>query len=116
MRRLSAVDAQTYWMSAKIPNDQFLLYGFAGVPSDLQQALEPIRRRARNCTELRLRIEERSALTYPAWVAGHVEPDQFVTHDLNDTSWAGCLATVAGLAEHQLDPRRTAWRLYVTTA
>jgi len=28
-RRLSAVDAQMYWMSAKIPNDQFLLYGLA---------------------------------------------------------------------------------------
>jgi hypothetical protein len=113
VRRLSAVDAQTYWMSAKIPNDQFLLYAFAGVPSDLQRALEPIRRRARNCTELRLRIEERSAFTDPAWVTGDVEPDQFVAHDLSDTSWAGCLAAVAGLAEHQLDPRRTAWRLHV---
>jgi hypothetical protein len=115
VRRLSAVDAQTYWMSAKIPNDQFLLYGFAGVPSDLQQALESIRRRARNCTELRLRIDERSALTYPAWVAGDVEPDQFVAHDLADTSWAGCLAAVAALAEHQLEPRRMAWRLHVFT-
>jgi hypothetical protein len=26
--RLSAVDAQTYWMSAKIANDTVLLYGF----------------------------------------------------------------------------------------
>ena len=43
VRRLSAVDAQMHWMSAKIPNDQFLLYGFAGVPSDLEQALERIR-------------------------------------------------------------------------
>ena len=32
VRRLAAVDAQTYWMSAKIPNDQFLLYGFEGGP------------------------------------------------------------------------------------
>jgi len=38
--RLSAVDAQTYWMSAKIPNDTVLLYGFAGVPADLDQALK----------------------------------------------------------------------------
>ena len=45
-RRLAAVDTQTYWMSAKIPNDQFLLYGFAGVPSDLQQALGVVRQRA----------------------------------------------------------------------
>jgi hypothetical protein len=115
VRRLSAVDAQTYWMSAKIPNDQFLLYGFAGVPSDLQQVLESIRRRALDCTELRLRIQDRSALTYPAWVAGDVDPDQVVAHDLPDNSWAGCLAAVTGLAEHQLVPRRMAWRLHVFT-
>ena len=54
-RRLSAVDAQTYWMSAKIPNDQFLLYGFAGVPSELERALHEIRERARGCAELTLR-------------------------------------------------------------
>ena len=40
VRRMATVDAQTYWMSAKIPNDQFLLYGFAGMPSDLEQALD----------------------------------------------------------------------------
>ena len=115
VRRLSAVDAQMHWMSAKIPNDQFLLYGFAGEPSDLDQALQRVRQRARNCPELRLRVEERNALTYPAWVTGDVEPDQFVLHDLADNSWAGCLAAVAGLAEHQLDARRMTWRLHVFT-
>jgi hypothetical protein len=114
-RRLSAVDAQMHWMSAKIPNDQFLLYGFAGVASDLEQVLERIRRRGQNCPELRLRVEERNGLSYPAWVTGDVEPDQFVVHELNDNSWAGCLAAVAGLAEHQLDARRMTWRLHVFT-
>ena len=42
VRRLSAVDAQTYWMSAKIPNDTVLLYGFAGVPADLDRRIEQI--------------------------------------------------------------------------
>src|SRR6267154_345385 len=103
VRRLSAVDAQMHWMSAKIPNDQFLLYGFAGVQSDLEQVLEQIRRRAQNCPELRLRVSERNGLTYPAWVTtGDVEPDQCVVHDLADSSWAGCLAAAAGLVEHQL--------------
>jgi hypothetical protein len=115
VRRLSAVDAQTYWMSAKIPNDAFLLYGFSGVPSDLERALDVIRQRARACLELRLRIEDRDALSYPAWVTGAVERDQVVVHDLADGTWAGCLAAVAGLAEHQLDPRRMAWRLHVFT-
>jgi hypothetical protein len=113
VRRLSAVDAQTYWMSTKIPNDQFLLYGFAGVPSDLERALDVIRRRAWGTPELRLRIEEHNVLTYPAWVTAPIEPEQFVVHDLADNSWAGCLAASAGLADHQLDPRRTAWRLHL---
>ncbi len=29
---LTAADAQVYWMSAKIPNDSFLLYAFDGDP------------------------------------------------------------------------------------
>jgi hypothetical protein len=100
-------------MSAKIPNDQFLLYGFAGVQSNLDQVLEQIRRRAQNCPELRLRVEERNGLAYPGWVTGDVEPDQFVVHDLTDSSWTGCLAAAAGLAEHQLDAGRMTWRLHV---
>src|ERR1700745_3350338 len=58
MHRLAAVDAQMYWMSAKIPNAQFLLYGFAGVPTDLDQAMNVIRGRAAGCSELRLRVHE----------------------------------------------------------
>ena len=35
---MAAVDAQFYWMSAKIPNDEFLLYAFDGEPADLDAA------------------------------------------------------------------------------
>src|SRR5215208_1053432 len=113
VRRLSAVDAQTFWMSAKIPNDQFLLYGFAGVASDLEQALDVIRQRAQNCAELSLRVRDSGVFTYPSWIAGEVGRDQVVVHDLADNSWAGCLAAVARLAEDQLDARRMTWRLHV---
>jgi hypothetical protein len=112
-RRLSAVDAQMHWMSAKIPNDQFLLYGFAGVQPDLEQELELIRRRAQGCPELRLRVEEGNGLIYPSWIAGDVGPDRVVVHDLADSSWSGCLAAAARLAEHQLDAGRMTWRLHV---
>ncbi|MGH3674691.1 MAG: DUF1298 domain-containing protein, partial [Mycobacterium sp.] len=95
VRRLAAVDAQTYWMSAKIPNDAFLLYGFAGVPSHLEQAIDVIRGRACDCTELRLRVHDGSPLTYPAWVSGEVDATQFVVHELVDNSWTGCLAAVS---------------------
>jgi hypothetical protein len=115
VRRLSAVDAQTHWTSAKIPNDQFLLYGFAGVPTGLDRALDVIRQRARGCTELRLRVQDRGFLTYPAWVAGEVTADQFVVHDLTDRTWAGCLAAVSRLGENQLDAQAMTWRLHVFT-
>ncbi|HJT96598.1 MAG TPA: DUF1298 domain-containing protein [Mycobacterium sp.] len=114
-RGLSAVDAQTLWMSAKIPNDQFLLYGFAGAPSELEPALAEIRDRARGCPELTLRIRDRGFLTYPAWVAGEITADQFVVHDLADRTWGGCLAAVARLGENQLDARAMTWRLHVFT-
>ena len=78
VRRLAAVDAQMYWMSAKMPNDQFLLYGFAGQPSDLDAAIDVIGERARQCPELTLRVEDRSFVTYPAWVTGDVD----ARHDL----------------------------------
>jgi hypothetical protein len=100
-------------MSAKIPNDQFLLYAFDGVASDVQRALTVVRERARACPELRPRIRDRGFLTYPMWVDGDVTEDQFVVHDLNDRTWAGCLAVVAGLGQNQLDAQAMTWRLHV---
>ena len=73
VRRLSAVDAQTYWMSAKIPNDTVLLYGFSGGPADPDAALEEIAERARGCPDLTVRIEDGGRLTYPAWVHREVD-------------------------------------------
>ncbi len=110
VRRLSAVDAQTYWMSAKIPNDQFLLYGFNGVPANLDRALQEIQARAQGCPELTLRVRDR-VLGYPQWVTGEVTTDQFVVHEA--TGWPDCLSTVAGLAADHLDARSMTWRLHV---
>jgi hypothetical protein len=115
VRRLAAVDAQTYWLSAKIPNDALLLYGFAGVPTNLGQVIEVVRGRANDCAELRLRVRDGNLLTYPAWVIGDVDAGQFTLHELDDNSWAGCLAAVSRLADHHLDPRVWPWRLHVFT-
>lgn len=113
VRRLAAVDAQTYWMSAKIPNDAFLLYGFDGVPADLDQAIEVIRGRADACPELRVRIRDGGPLTYPAWVSGPIGADRFSVHELTDNSWESCLANVCTLADSQLDPRVSPWRVHI---
>ncbi|MGV0793470.1 WS/DGAT domain-containing protein [Mycolicibacterium sp. XJ1819] len=111
--RLSMVDAQMFWMSVKIPNDQFLLYGFAGAPDDVEMSVEVIRRRAEVCADLRLRVCDHGGLSHPRWVDAPVQSGQFVVHELADISWRGCLAAVAELAEHQLDACAMTWRLHV---
>jgi hypothetical protein len=112
-RRLAAVDAQTYWLSAKMPNDPLLVYGFDGTPADLDRAVEQIRCRADGCAELRLRVRDGNALTYPAWASVDVDAGQFTIHHLDDNSWAGCLDAVRRLGDHHLDPRVYAWRLHI---
>jgi hypothetical protein len=113
--RLSAVDAQTYWMSTKIPNDTVLLYGFAGVPADIEQALEQIATRARGCPDLTVRVGDDGLLTYPAWVHREVDRSQFVVHAVEGRTWEACLAEVSDITAAQLDARVAAWRLHVFT-
>jgi hypothetical protein len=113
VRRLAAIDAQNYWMSSAIPNDQFLLYGFSGVPTELGAALRDVRQRARRCPELGLRIRDDHRLRYPVWVPRDVGDDQFVVHDLGDPGFDDCLTAVAALADHPLDATRATWRVHV---
>jgi hypothetical protein len=110
---MAAVDAQFYWMSAKVPNDEFLLYAFDGVPADLGPAIAQVCRRARTCPDLSTRVHDGCSLTYPQWVPAAVGPEQVVHHDLADRTWPGCLTAVVGLAGDQLDIRRMPWRLHV---
>jgi len=112
MARLSAVDAQAYWMSAKIPSDQFLLYGFAGTTPDVGAVVQGLRARAAECPELRIRVAERNRWSYPQWVPTQVSAEQFVVHDAA-MRWSDCLAAVMRLDGIQLDPQVTPWRLHV---
>ncbi|WP_297737648.1 WS/DGAT domain-containing protein [Mycobacterium sp.] len=114
-RRMAAVDAQFYWMSAKMPNDEFLLYAFDGEPEDLGRAVEQVCQRARECPDLTVRVRERSRLVYPQWVPAAVGPEWVVRHDRADRGWRECLAAVVDLVEDQLDVRRMPWRLHLFT-
>jgi hypothetical protein len=111
--RMAAVDAQFYWMSAKIPSDQFLLYAFAGHPGDFDLVIDEIRHRAEGCRYLTMRVDDGWALTYPKWVPAAIEPAQIVRHQLDDDSWRGCLDALVRLADDQLDVRRAPWRLHL---
>ncbi|BBX72423.1 DUF1298 domain-containing protein [Mycobacterium shinjukuense] len=112
---MAAVDAQFLWMSAKIPNDQFLLYAFDGAPADIGHAVEQVCRRARACPDLSTRADDGCVLAYPWWVPTVVGLQWVRRHHLTDDSWRGCLAAVAELARDQLNVRRMPWRLHVFT-
>lgn len=96
-----------------MPNDTFLLYGFDGVPADLDRALAETASCAGTSPDLTRRIDDSSPLRYPAWVHNEVRAAQFTVHDLDDTTWAGCLAAVTGLVDDQLDARVMPWRLHI---
>lgn len=112
-RRLTAIDAQTYWMSGAVPSDQFLLFAFGRGATGLDDALGAVRDRARACEDLRLRIDDAGFWTYPAWAPQEVGEDQFVVHALDEPTWAGCLNAITALADDQLDARLRTWRLHV---
>ena len=104
MRQMAAADAQLLWLSAKVPNDQFLVYAFDGVAAD--GAVAELARRARGCPELSLRVVDEHRLRYPRWEAGQVRAEQFVVQDGRD--WQSCLDAVAALP--QLDTAEMCWR------
>jgi hypothetical protein len=111
---MAPADAQLYWMSAEIPNDQFLLYAFAGVPDDIGRAVTDAMAWAGRCPSLRIRVDETgSRLRYPVWADRDVDVDQFSLAAGDEVDWPACLQVVVGLADNQLDLRQRAWRLHV---
>src|SRR5690349_6714577 len=66
--RMTAADAQMFWMSATMPNDTFLLYAFDGVPHDLDAAVAELITNARRSPDLCLRVRDDSRWDYPHWV------------------------------------------------
>src|ERR1700759_1855688 len=111
--RMTAIDAQFYWMSAKIPPDMILLYAFDGVPTDFEQVADAICRRANNSKALTIRVDEGSTLTYPRWVPTTVESDRIVHPPLDDDTWDGCVQAMTRLSDDQVDARRAPWRMHV---
>lgn len=109
---MAAIDAQFYWMAAKIPSDQFVLYAFAGVPADLDGAIAEVLDRARATPDLTIRVADAGALCYPRWVPMPDDTD-VIGHRAAEDSWTGCLDALVRLTDDQLDVRVTPWRLHV---
>jgi hypothetical protein len=110
---MTAIDAQFYWMSAKVPSDMILLYAFDGLPTDFESAITEVYARAQDCRGLTIRVEDGSPLTYPRWVPATIGLDRIVRHHLDDDSWQGCLDAVTTLVHDQLDAREMPWRMHL---
>jgi len=110
---MAAPDAQMLMLSAKVPNDQFLLYAFNGTPDDLASAAQELLGNARACSGLRLRVVDGRPWRYPRWEPGAITPEQFRIHDLNDDHWQSCLDGVSRLSADQLDPSGAPWRVHI---
>ncbi|MDQ1249367.1 MAG: hypothetical protein QG597_3742, partial [Actinomycetota bacterium] len=104
-----------YLFAEKLHTDQFLVYGFAGSPPSVGQAIEEVVERARSCSELRLRVRYLgTGLGFPEWIPGDVDAAQINDHDSDVLDWPGFLQATSRLIEqHQLDPEQATWRLHV---
>ena len=111
---MAAVDAQFHWTSAKIPNDQFLLYAFAEMPTDVDAAIAEVLCRARHSPDLMMRVVDSSALRYPSWQPA-AAPGAVIQHEVADDTWRGCLDAIVRLADDQVDARHGPWRLHLFT-
>jgi hypothetical protein len=114
---MAPVDAQMYWMSRKVPNDQFLLYAFGGAPHDMESAIDEILRRAASQADLTLRVSDPGCvIDYPYWVRDVVRRDHVVVHPQSQPTWTACLDAIAALADRQLDLQDSPWRLHIFEA
>ncbi|WP_238420121.1 WS/DGAT domain-containing protein [Gordonia sp. 'Campus'] len=113
MHRMAAADAVSYWMSQRIPSDQFLLYCFAMPTGSIQDCAARLRLRAASVDDLCLRIRDVPwTCDRPYWESALPADDQ-VRVDPEGRTWSSCLAEVAGLITRPLDPTRAAWRAHL---
>lgn len=110
--RLHPTDAQTYWMSTKIPNDQFLLYCF-DTDATARSVRADLLGNARRIEELNVRISDIPlTLGYPRLVPTPIDDGHILEHD-RPGSWNACRNQVAELFSRQLDQHETVWRLHL---
>lgn len=110
--RLHPTDAQTYWMSAKIPNDQFLLYCF-DTDASAASVRSQLIRNALSIDDLRIRITDVPlTLGYPRTTHMPLDDSHVLDHG-DGRSWSGCLAEISSLLRRQLDQREKTWRIHL---
>ncbi|MEC3955692.1 WS/DGAT domain-containing protein [Nocardia sp. CDC153] len=114
MNSLAARDAAMYWLSARTPNDLFLLYCFVDVGSDAERLRAAVAKRVEHVPDLLIHVLDTPAnLAYPIWAPCEFTNDQFVDHELAAATWANVTAAVGGLVGTGLRAEDRPWRLHV---
>lgn len=114
IEQMAPRDAQMYWMSTKIPNDQFLLFCFDSPTADLDTVRSVIAARAARIADLRVRaVDVAGHLDYPYWVPRDESQLPLTVHTLADASWPQCRSAVAALLSSTVDIRESPWHLHL---
>ena len=113
VEQLTPRDALMYWLSQRIPTDQFLLFGFEASDAEPESLQELLIRRAGQIADLQVRLRDVPlGVDYPYWVPRDVGADQFVDHVLSDTTWPGFRAALGELLTERLDVHVSPWRVH----
>lgn len=111
---MTPTDAQTFWISEKIPNDQLLLYCFDGQSQSIDELRRSAVERASLIPDLNVRIRESPwHLDYPVWEPMPVDASLVRVHELTDDSWIWCIQGIEKLLENHVDPRESPWALHL---
>ncbi|NLE81231.1 MAG: DUF1298 domain-containing protein [Rhodococcus sp.] len=103
-----------YWISEKIPNDQFLLYAFDTAEVDPDLLLEWVRERAERVSDLRLVVRDvPKTVDYPVWVLSEVGEERIVVHQLASSMWTECMGAVADILGTGVNARVSPWTLHL---
>lgn len=114
IEQMAPRDAQMYWMSAKIPNDQFLLFCFDSPLADITAVRDTVAARAARIADLRVRaVDVPGHLDYPYWGPRDESDVPLTVHALAEPSWARCRSAIAELLTSTLDIRESPWRLHL---
>lgn len=112
---LHPTDAQTYWMSTKIPNDQFLLYCF-DTDASAETVVAELVDTAREIPDLNIRIADVPlSLSYPRLRTMRVEAAHVRLHG-RSMAWSDCTDAIAALFANQLQPGETPWQVHLFDA
>lgn len=114
VEQMAPRDAQMYWMSSKIPNDQFLLFCFDSPTQDIASVCAVVAERATRIADLRVRaVDVAGHLDYPYWGPRDESQVPITVHALADSSWPHCRSAIAALLTSTVDVRESPWHLHL---